>query len=338
MQSDPARSNDLELPKCCDDSVSSLKFSPNSNFLSVTSWDNSCSVFEYSKNGNTIQANPKAQMSNPHSGPVLGCSWNSGGNKIYTVSADKTGKVWDLASSQVVQFAAHDAPIEHVFAVEEMGMVITASWDKTIKYWPINSLGQGQPAATVTLSERVYAMDVKYPAMVVACADKQIYVFDLNKPTEPMRTHASPLRHQIRTISLFVDKKGYAMGSIEGRVQIYHVDQAEQSKNFAFKCHRDTNTQEIYAVNAICFHKQFGTFCTAGSDGTFNFWDKDAKQRLKNFAKLPNSISAVDFNHTGDIFGYAIGYDWSKGYDAQNRANESVWLHPVQEAEVKPKK
>jgi len=43
------------------------------------------------KNGNTIQANPKAQMSNPHSGPVLGCSWNSGGNKIYTVSADKTG-------------------------------------------------------------------------------------------------------------------------------------------------------------------------------------------------------------------------------------------------------
>ena len=27
-------------------------------------------------------------------------------------------------------------------------------------------------------------MDVKYPAMVVACADKQIYVFDLNKPTE----------------------------------------------------------------------------------------------------------------------------------------------------------
>ena len=47
------------------------------------------------------------------------------------------------------------------------------------------------------------------------------------------------------------------------------------------------SSQDIYAVNAICFHKPFGTFCTAGSDGTFNFWDKDAKQRLKQFQKLP---------------------------------------------------
>jgi hypothetical protein len=33
----------------------------------------------------------------------------------------------------------------------------------------------------VNLSERIYAMDVKDNAMVVACADKNIYVFDLNK-------------------------------------------------------------------------------------------------------------------------------------------------------------
>ena len=24
-----------------------------------------------------------------------------------------------------------------------------------------------------------------------------------------------------------------------------------------------------------------------------------------------NAITAVDFNHTGDVFAYAIGYDWS---------------------------
>ena len=26
---------------------------------------------------------------------------------------------------------------------------------------------------------------------------------------------------------------------------------------------------------------QFGTFVTCGSDGAYNFWDKDSKQRLK---------------------------------------------------------
>ena len=35
-----------------------------------------------------------------------------------------------------------------------------------------------------------------------------------------------------------------------------------------------TATQDIYAVNAIRFHKPYGTFSTAGSDGTFNFLDK----------------------------------------------------------------
>lgn len=43
-------------------------------------------------NGKNVQAQPKMQMSNPHTGPVLGCSWAGGGNKIYTVSADKTGE------------------------------------------------------------------------------------------------------------------------------------------------------------------------------------------------------------------------------------------------------
>ena len=40
-----------------------------------------------------------------------------------------------------------------------------------------------------------------------------------------------------------------------------------------------TATQDIYAVNAIRFHKPYGTFSTAGSDGTFNFWDKVMKPK-----------------------------------------------------------
>jgi mRNA export factor len=81
-------------------------------------------------------------------------------------------------------------------------------------------------------------------------------------------------------------------------------------KNFAFKCHRDGN--EIYAVNVIAFHPTFGTFATAGSDGTFNFWDKDSKQRLKPFGKCALPISAGTFNMDGSIFAYAVSYDWSK--------------------------
>ena len=47
--------------------------------------------------------------------------------------------------------------------------------------------------------------------------------------------------------------------------------------NFSFKCHRETPPSQtsitnVFSVNAISFHPTFGTFSTAGSDGTFHFW------------------------------------------------------------------
>lgn len=111
--------------------------------------------------------------------------------------------------------------------------------------------------------------------------------------------------------------------------------------NFSFKCHRDTpqnNVTNVHAVNAISFHPQHGTFSTAGSDGTFHFWDKDAKHRLKGYPNVGGSITATKFNRNGTIFAYAISYDWSKGYQG-NTANypTKVMLHPVLGDECKPR-
>lgn len=43
---------------------------------------------------------------------------------------------------------------------------------------------------------------------------------------------------------------------------------------------------QIYAVNSISFHNRYGTFATAGADGSYAFWDKDKRQRLKPPTKL----------------------------------------------------
>ena len=80
--------------------------------------------------------------------------------------------------------------------------------------------------------------------------------------------------------------------------------------SFSFKCHRENNN--VHAVNAISFHPIYGTFSTAGSDGTFNFWDKDSKQRLKGFSSIGGPIASTTFNRNGSIFAYALSYDWSK--------------------------
>jgi mRNA export factor len=111
--------------------------------------------------------------------------------------------------------------------------------------------------------------------------------------------------------------------------------------NFSFKCHRDSPTSTItnvYAVNDISFHPVHGTFSTAGSDGTFHFWDGGAKHRLKGYPTVGGPITATTFNKDGTIFAYAVGYDWSKGYSANNPSIVTkVMLHPVQGDECKPR-
>ena len=115
------------------------------------------------------------------------------------------------------------------------------------------------------------------------------------------------------------------------------------SNNFSFKCHRKTppgsrDTTNVYSVNCINFHPVHGTFSTAGSDGTFHFWDKDAKHRLKGYPEVGGTISATTFNKNGTIFAYAVSYDWSKGYATNTpQMVTKVMLHPVEADECKPR-
>lgn len=247
-------------------------------------------------------------------------------------------------ATQAQQVAAHDQPIRCIesIMVNNSPMLITGSWDKTVKYW---DLRQQQPAASVECKDRVYTMDVRGNEMlVVGTAERWIHIVDLKNPTNFFKTIQSPLKWQTRVVSTFTDGTGFAVGSIEGRCAIQYVDDKDQNNNFSFKCHRqqqpapNSNTWNVYAVNAISFHPQHGTFSTAGSDGTFHFWDKDAKHRLKGYPEVGGTISATDFNRSGNIFAYAVSYDWSKGYAFNNpQYPNKIMLHPVQGDECKPR-
>lgn len=333
-------SKDVTLSNPPEDSISDISFSPQSEHLAVASWDKKVRIYEINAQGGS-----EGKALFEHEGPVLSCCWSKDGTKVVG-GADKAARLLDLGAGATTaqQVAAHDQPIRCVRMIDVPGqatpVLVTGSWDKTVKYW---DLRQPNPVASVVCQERVYSIDSKNNLLVIGTADRYINIVNLDKPTEFYKTLQSPLKWQTRVVTCFSDSSGFAVGSIEGRCAIQYVEEKDSSSNFSFKCHRQTppNSRDIsnvYSVNAISFHPVHGTFSTAGSDGTFHFWDKDAKHRLKGYPEVGGTISSTAFNRGGNIFAYAVSYDWSKGYSVNTpQLVNKVMLHAVQGDECKPR-
>ncbi|KAG0306372.1 hypothetical protein BGZ98_002490 [Dissophora globulifera] len=330
-------SQDMEVQHPPTDGISELQFSPQANFLAASSWDSNVRIYEIQPNGSSVA---KAMYS--HSAPVLCCAWSKDGNKLASGGTDKIGKLFDISTGQSTQVAQHEAPIKEVRWVDGPNPILaTGSWDKTIKYWDTR---QQTPISTITLPERLYSMDSVFPLLVAGTADRHVLIYNLNNPSVPFKTVPSPLKWQTRTISCFPAGNGYGIGSIEGRVAIQYVEEKGTQQNFSFKCHREGGTSvrdkaTVYSVNCISWHPVHGSFSTAGSDGSFAFWDKDSRQKLKSFPKAPAPISTSCFNLNGSIFAYAVSYDWNKGHSAAGTQNQNkIMLHAVTDEEAKPRK
>jgi mRNA export factor len=343
---------DFEVANPPQDGVAALSFSSRANHLAAASWDGSAYVWEVQPSG---QAVPKATTSCGGQ-PCLAAAWSNDGASVFLGGCDRAVRLWDLASGQARTIGTHDAPVRHAAHLPELNLVVTGSWDKTLRYWDPRSPTASGAAFTYNLPERCYALDVLHPLMVVGTAERHLLVFNLAQPQQPYKQLVSPLKWQTRCVACFPNKSGYLVGSIEGRVAVHHVeDSVGQTSNFTFKCHRDDS--DIYPVNSCAFHPQHGTFVTAGGDGTYNFWDKDSKQRLRAMQRCcypaagggggvggqqatePAPIPCGAFNSDGSIYAYAVSYDWSRGHSAYNpqTMRTHVLLHACQDQEVKPR-
>ncbi len=203
---------DVELTSPPTDGISSLSWSPTANFIVATSWDKNVRCWEVQANG---QSQPKAMVS--HSQPVLCCDWSADGTTVFAGDCDRAVQSWNLQTNQQTKIAEHQAPVRHLKFISEMNLLVTASWDKTLKYWDLRS-----PNAVFThqLPERCYALDCQHPLLVVGTADRHIQIFNLANPQVVFKNLQSPLKFQTRCISCFPDKQ---VGQVEYLVVALYV-------------------------------------------------------------------------------------------------------------------
>ena len=206
----------------------------------------------------------------------------------------------DVTSKKDFILGEHSAVIKSVVSHNPKGLIITGSWDKTIKGWTINA---PNAAFSTNASDKVYAMATADHFIAVGTADKNVSVFDVRKVAQPFAIRNSGFTQHIRSITWLNTGEGYAVASSEGRVAVEFVTSSK--KAFSFKCHRviqeptqpgSSSTTLVYPINALAVHSKHGSLATGGSDSSVCIWDIESKKRVSR-VQLPCSYQIFSLFH-----------------------------------------
>jgi len=318
---------EYELHPAPSDGITSMNILEN-RYLLVSSWDSN--VHLYDLNSRSLKT------SYQHKAAVLDSSFFDR-NNFYSGGLDKTVKHYEASTGVETTIGTHEKAVKCVEYSALTGLLVTGSWDASIKLWDPQSANSC--IGTFKQPDRVYTMSIINEKLVVGTAGRNVHIYDLRNMAEPQQRRESSLKYQTRCIRCYPDGTGYSLSSIEGRVAMEYFDPSPevQTKKYAFKCHRTNinGVDTIYPVNAMAFHQRFGTFATGGADGIVNVWDGQNKKRLFQYRRYPTSIAALAFSQDGTTLAIASSYTFEEG--AKDHPEEQIFIRSINELEVMPK-
>ena len=118
---------EYQLKSPPDDGISSVQFCPHSpSLLLVSSWDKTVRLYDVASN--TQRAAVSCSL------PVLDCAWQDQ-SRVLSAGLDKSVKIIDVNTSQERILGCHEAGVKCVEYSPEFNMIITGSWDGSVKTW-----------------------------------------------------------------------------------------------------------------------------------------------------------------------------------------------------------
>ncbi|KAK4236258.1 hypothetical protein C8A03DRAFT_45728 [Achaetomium macrosporum] len=350
-----APATQFEVAQPPKDAISSLAFAPGAEKrrLLVSSWDRNVYLYEIANGAE--EANLLGAFE--HRAPVLDVCFGSSPDEAFTAGLDRQVKRIDLSTGEQTVMSRHSEAVRCVVYSAEHSLLISASWDSTLHVH--NTANPSQPPMTIQLPGKPHAVAASPTKVVVAMTARLVHIYDLptlasalsssSQPAQPPQTwqqRESSLKFLTRAVACMPNDAGYATSSIEGRVAVeWFEDSAEsQARKYAFKCHRQAAPEEegggdvVYPVNALAFHPVYGTFASGGGDGTVALWDAEAKRRMRQYQKFPDSVAALAFSLDGKYLAIGVCPGFETGMeDYSGEGRTKLFIRELGETEAKGK-
>jgi WD40 repeat protein len=299
------------------DSVWSVSFSPNGQYLATASHDRTARLWD-------MQGNQVAEFSG-HQGWVWSVSFSADGQYLATGSSDSTARLWDMQGNQVAEFSGHQDSVRSVSFSLNGQYLATGSVDRTARLWDRkgNQLVEfsGHQFSVTSVS---FSPDGQY--LATGSSDSTARLWDLNgnqvaefsghqgwvwsvsfSPDGQYLATGSRDKtarlwdrkgkqvaefsgHQgwVRSVSVSPDSQYLATGSDERTARLWDLNGNQVAE---FSGHQDS-------VTSVSFSPDGQYLATASRDRTARLWDLNGNQ-VAEFSGHQSSVTSVSFSPDG---------------------------------------
>lgn len=239
-----------------------------------------------------------------HTNSVISASFSPDGKKLATASADKSARIWDATTGQVlVTLQDHQSEVNTAVFSPDGTLIVTSSDDHTAIVWDTTS---GKRLLTLrghsdAVSSAVFSPDGK--RIATASLDKTVKLWDAATGTEQltMRGH----KGGIRSIAFSPEGSRVGTASLDGTAKVYDTDTGKELVTFS---------SHTGGVLGIAWSPDGKQVATASSDGTARVWNAVSGMQLVSFT-----------NHTGYVQGIAYSPDGLRVATASYDGTARVW-------------
>ncbi|KAK9707207.1 hypothetical protein RND81_07G179800 [Saponaria officinalis] len=282
------------------DSVTRIRFAPQSNNLLISSWDSSLRLYDVETNELRLEAQIDAA--------VLDCCFE---DEFVAFSAASDGSIfrYDLQTGDHSAIGLHDDSATCIEYSNETSQVITTGWDGNICFWdPCSNQVSRSFVGSTSLVESISLCRFE----LLVGTGSLVRKYDLRKSGAAMQAEELPMSISVRCVRSMAGWEGFAVGSFDGRVTL-QTDTEEIG--YTFRCVPKSKNRKYHlvTVNDIAFNPCApGVFVTGDYEGQVIAWDAKSRKRLLELPRYPNTVASLSYNHTGELLAIASSYTYQE--------------------------